>query len=176
MPPGLRRRVLGVYAHYTFLSEQSAAVEVERRTLRQTSADASSDKIRQLMQLKGIGTNGAWGLVMEFFGWRAFTHRREVGLAGFTPTPYQSGESAREQGMSKSGNRHGRWMTTELAWSRLCFQPDSALSGRFRGRLGSGGKRWRRIGIVAVARKLLIALWRFLETGVLPEGAVLKEA
>ena len=177
VPPGLRRRVLGVYAHYTFLSEQSAAVEVERRTLRQTSADASSDKIRQLMQLKGIGINGAWGLVMEFFGWRAFTHRREVGgLAGFTPTPYQSGESAREQGMSKSGNRHGRWMTTELAWSWLRFQPDSALSGRFRGRFGSGGKRWRRIGIVAVARKLLIALWRFLETGVLPEGAVLKEA
>jgi transposase len=177
VPPGLRRRVLRVYAHYTFLSEQIAAVEVERRTLLQTWADASLDKIRQLMQLKGIGINGAWLLVMEFFGWRAFTNRREVGgLAGFTPTPYQSGESAREQGITKSGNRHVRWMTTELAWSWLHFQPDSALSVWFRERFGSGGKRLRRIGIVAVARKLLIALWRFLETGVLPEGAALKEA
>ena len=177
MPPGLRRRVMRVYAHYTFLSEQIAAVEVERRAQLQTSADASIDKIRQLMQLKGIGINGAWLLVMEFFGWRAFKNRREVGgLAGFTPTPYQSGESAREQGITKSGNRHVRWMTTELAWSWLRFQPDSALSVWFRERFGSGGKRLRRIGIVAVARKLLIALWRFLETGVLPAGAVLKEA
>ena len=176
LPSGLRQRVLRVYAHHIFLSEQIAAVEAERRALLQTSTDASIDKIRQLMMLKGIGINGSWLLVMEFFGWRAFTNRREVGgLAGFTPTPYQSGESAREQGISKSGNRHVRWMTTELAWSWLRYQPDSALSVWFRERFGSGGKRLRRIGIVAVARKLLIALWRFLETGGLPEGAVLKE-
>jgi transposase len=176
IPPGLRRRVLRVYAHYTFLSEQIAAVEAERRAQLQTSSEASIDKVRQLMLLKGIGINGAWLLVMEFFGWRVFKNRREVGgLAGFTPTPYQSGENAREQGITKSGNRHVRWMTTELAWSWLRFQPDSALSVWFRERFGSGGKRLRRIGIVAVARKLLIALWRFLETGVLPAGAVLKE-
>jgi transposase len=176
IPLGLRQRVLRVYAHYTFLSEQIAEVEAERRSLLQTSPDASIDKVRQLMMLKGIGINGSWLLVMEFFGWREFKNRREVGgLAGFTPTPYQSGESAREQGITKSGNRHVRWMTTELAWSWLRFQPDSALSIWFRERFGNGGKRLRRIGIVAVARKLLIALWRFLETGVLPEGAVLKE-
>jgi transposase len=174
--PGLRRRVLRVYAQYTFLSEQIAEVEAERRAQLQTSSEASIDKVRQLMLLKGIGINGAWLLVMEFFGWRAFKNRREVGgLAGFTPTPYQSGESAREQGITKAGNRHVRWMTTELAWSWLRFQPDSALSCWFRQRFGSGGKRLRRIGIVAVARKLLIALWRFLETGVIPAGAVLKE-
>jgi transposase len=176
LPSGLRQRVLRVYAHQTFLSEQIAEVEAERHALLQTSTDASIDKIRQFMRLKGIGINGSWLLVMEFFGWRAFKNRREVGgLAGFTPTPYQSGESAREQGITKSGNRHVRWMTTELAWSWLRYQPDSALSVWFRERFGSGGKRMRRIGIVAVARKLLIALWRFLETGVLPEGAVLKE-
>jgi transposase len=176
IPPGLRCRVLRVYAHHTFLSEQIAEVEAERRSQLQTSSDARIEQIRQLMLLKGIGINGAWLLVMEFFGWRAFKNRREVGgLAGFTPTPYQSGESAREQGISKSGNRHVRWMTTELAWSWLRFQPDSALSVWFRERFGGGGKRLRRIGIVAVARKLLIALWRFLETGALPEGAVLKE-
>jgi len=176
VPPGLRRRVLRVYAHYTFLSEQIAALEVERRTLLQTSPEASIDNIRQLMQLKGIGINGAWLLVMEFFGWRAFTNRREVGgVAGFTPTPYHSGERAREQGMSKSGNRHVRWMTTELAWSWLRLQPDSALRCWLRERFSRGGRRLRRMGIVAVARKLLMALWRFLETGVVPEGAGLKE-
>jgi len=176
MLPGLRRRVLRVYAQYTFLREQIAEVEAERRAQLQTSAEASIAKVRQLMLLQGIGINGAWWLVMEFFGWRAFKNRRKVGrLAGFTPTPYQSGESAREQGITKSGNRHVRWMTTELAWSWLRFQPDSALSVWFRERFGHGGKRLRRIGIVAVARKLLIALWRFLETGVIPAGAMLKE-
>ncbi len=176
VPPGLRCRVLRVYAHHTFLSAQIAAVEAERRAQLHASTDAKIDKGRQLMLLKGIGINGAWLFVMEFFGWRAFKNRREVGgLAGFTPTPYQSGESAREQGITKSGNRHVRWMTTELAWSWLRFQPESALSVWFRERFGSGGTRLRRIGIVAVARKLLMALWRFLETGVVPEGAGLKE-
>src|SRR5215831_396633 len=175
VPPGLRRRVLRVYAQYTFLSAQIAAVEAERRAQLQTSTDARIEKVRQLMQLKGIGIHGAWLLVMAFFGWRAFTNRRQVGgLAGCTPTPYQSGDSAREQGITKSGNRHVRWMTTELAWSWLRFQPDSALSVWFRERFGAGGKRVRRMGMVAVARKLLMALWRFLETGVIPAGAVLK--
>jgi transposase len=176
IPPGLRQRVLRVYAHHQFLSEQIAEVEAERRARLQTSTETSIDQVRQLMMLKGIGINGAWLLVMEFFGWREFKNRREVGgLAGLTPTPYQSGESAREQGITKSGNRHVRWMITELAWSWLRFQPDSALSVWFRERFGDGGKRLRRIGIVAVARKFLIALWRFLKTGALPEGAVLKE-
>ena len=177
IPSGLRHRLLRVYAHHQFLSEQIAALEAERRALLETAHEASLEKIRQLMQLKGIGINGAWLLVMEFFGWRDFKNRREVGgLAGVTPTPYQSGESAREQGITKAGNRHVRWMTTELAWRWLRYQPESALSGWFRERFGSGGKRLRRIGIVAVARKLLIALWRFLKSGVLPEGAILKEA
>jgi transposase len=177
IPSGLRRRVLRVYAHHQFLSEQIAALEAERRAVLQRSQDASIEKVRQLMHLRGIGINGSWMLVMEFFAWREFKNRREVGgLAGLTPTPYQSGESAREQGITKSGNRHVRWMTTELAWSWVRYQPESALSCWFRERFGGGGKRLRRIGIVAVARKLLIALWRFLETGALPEGAVLKEA
>src|SRR5713226_4097794 len=176
VPPGLRRRVLRVYAHHTFLSAQIAAVEAERRAQLHASTDAKIDKGRQLMLLKGIGINGAWLFVMEFFGWRAFKNRREVGgVAGFTPTPYHSGASAREQGITKSGNRPVRWMTTELAWSWRRFQPESALSVWFRERFGGGGTRLRRIGIVAVARKLLIALWRFLETGVFPAGAVLKE-
>ena len=177
IPSGLRRRLLRVWAHHQFLSEQIAALEAERRALLHSSEDARIEKVRQLMHLKGIGINGSWLLVMEFFGWRELQNRREVGgLAGLTPTPYQSGASAREQGITKSGNRHVRWMTTELAWSWIRYQPESALSCWFRERFGSGGKRLRRIGIVAVARKLLIALWRFLTTGVLPEGAELKAA
>jgi transposase len=177
IPSGLRQRLLQVYTHHEFLSQQIAELEAERRALLQSSQDASIEQVRQLMHLKGIGINGSWLLVMEFFAWRDFKNRREVGgLAGLTPTPYQSGESAREQGITKSGNRHVRWMTTELAWSWVRYQPESALSCWFRERFGGGGKRLRRIGIVAVARKLLIALWRFLKTGVLPEGAVLKEA
>jgi transposase len=166
-----------VSAQHQFLREQMAELEAERRALLHTAPEASIEKVRQLMQLKGIGINGAWLLVMEFFAWRELKTRREVGgLAGLTPTPYQSGERAREQGIAKSGNRHVRWMTTELAWSWVRYQPESALSCWFKERFGGGGKRLRRIGIVAVARKLLIALWRFLETGALPEGAVLKEA
>ena len=177
IPSGLRRRLLRVYAHHEFLSQQIAELEAERRAMLRTSQEGNIDKVRQLMHLKGIGINGAWLLVMEFFGWRELKNRREVGgLAGLTPTPYQSGASAREQGITKSGNRHVRWMTTELAWSWVRYQPESALSCWFRERFGGGVKRLRRIGIVAVARKLLIALWRFLETGVLPEGAGLKEA
>jgi transposase len=129
LPPGLRRRVLRVYAHHTFLSAQIAALEAERRAQLQASTDARIDKVRQLMLRKGIGINGAWLLVMEFFGWRELKNRREVGgLAGFTPTPYQSGDSSREQGITKAGNRHVRWMITELAWGWLRFQPQSALS------------------------------------------------
>lgn len=129
------------------------------------------------MQRKGIGINGSWLWVREVFGWRELKTRRAVGgFAGLTPTPYHSGEGVREQGITKSGNRHVRWMATELAWSWVRYQPESALSCWCKDRFGSGGKRLRRIGIVAVARKLLIALWRFLDTGELPEGAALKEA
>ena len=142
IPLGLRRRLLRVYAQHTFLSQQIAEVEAERRTELQTSSEASIAKVRQLTQLKGIGINGAWLLVMEFFAWRGFKNRREVGgLAGLTPTPYQSGERAREQGITKSGNPHVRWMITQLAWGWLRFQPQSALSVGFRAHYGSGGKR-----------------------------------
>jgi transposase len=126
------------------------------------------------MRLRGIGVNSAWLFVMEFFGWRAFHNRREVGaLAGLTATPYQSGDMNQEQGISKAGNRHIRAMAIEIAWGWLRFQPDSELSCWYQERFGQGSSRVRRIGIVALARKLLIALWRYLETGTPPPGAVL---
>jgi transposase len=126
IPLGLRHRLLRVYAHHTLLSQQLAEGEAERRTQLQTSSEASIAKGRQLRLRKGMGITGAWWLVMACVGWRACKKRREVGgLAGFTPTPYQSGESARAPGITTSGNRHGRWMTTALAWSWGRLQPDS---------------------------------------------------
>jgi transposase len=108
---------------------------------------------------------------MEFFGWRAFRNRRELAaLAGLVGTPYNSGESERDQGISKAGNRRVRAMIVEIAWLWLRFQPKSVLSQWYHRRFGGGGLRMRRIGIVALARKLLIALWRYLEQGVIPEG------
>ena len=112
---------------------------------------------------------------MEFFGWRKFRNRKEVAaLAGLTPTPYDSGGSIREQGISKAGSRRIRALTVEIAWCWLRFQGQSKLSQWFAERFSQGGKRMRRIGIVAVARKLLIALWRYLHYGVIPEGARLS--
>ena len=106
-----------------------------------------------------------------------FQTPKQVGaLAGLTPTPYQSGQSRRELGIAKAGNRHIRAMAIEIAWAWRRFQPDSALSQWYAQRFEHGSARLGKIGIVALARKLLIALWRFLKTGVLPEGAVLKTA
>jgi transposase len=132
-------------------------------------------KISKLNHLRGIGITSAWIFGMEFFGWRKFKNRREVGCAaGLVPTPYDSGNSRREQGISKAGNKRIRGLAVEIAWCWLRYQPDSKISLWFKERFAGGGKRMRRIGIVAVARRLLVELWRYLESGILPEGAVLK--
>jgi len=167
-------------------SERLVLVKSQRRALegeqREALEDASSeDEVMQqvlaLALLRGIGGGSAWQLVMEFFGWRQFKNRRQVaGCAGLDPTPYDSGESRREQGISKAGNKRIRWLMVELAWSWLRYQPGSALSQWFQKRYGGGGKRQRRIGIVALARRLLVALWRYVDSGVIPEGAELKRA
>ena len=117
----------------------------------------------------------SWILGAEFFGWREFNNVKEVGAAaGLAPTPYDSGDSKIEQGISKSGNGLVRSIAIELSWLWLRYQPRSQISLWFQRRYGNGNKRIRRIGIVAVARKLLIALWKYLEHGVVPEGAILK--
>jgi len=155
--------------------DQIRALEKERKELLQNSSDPAIEQVRRLLQLKGIGMNTAWVDVMEFFAWRDFHNRREVAaLAGLSPTPYASGESAKECGISKAGNRPVRALAIEIAWSWLRNQPNSQLSRWYRKRFAKGGSRVRRIGIVALARKLLIALWRYVEEGTLPEGAQLK--
>ena len=175
LPPGLRRTLEQEYRGLQFVHEQICQLETERSGLIRTSQDPCMQKVRQLLALRGIGENSAWLFVMEFFAWREFRNRREVGaLAGLTPTPYASGEQSREQGISKSGNRLIRAMAIEIAWGWLRHQPDSILSQWFEERFGHGSRRMRKVGIVAVARKLLISLWQYLETGAIPEGAQLK--
>jgi transposase len=176
LPRGLRARLDQEGERLELLNRQIEALEATRRErIRAEKAGPVVGKVGQLLTLQGVGSNSAWLYVMEFFGWRQFRNRREVGaLAGLTPTPYQSGDSHREQGIAKAGNRHVRAMAIEIAWGWLRFQPESALTRWYETRFAHGSSRLRRIGIVALARKLLIALWRFLETGLLPEGAVLK--
>nr|WP_256354380.1 MULTISPECIES: transposase [unclassified Variovorax] len=149
-------------------------MEAERR---EGLAGGKHPQVTQLARLRAIGAKGAWVLVKEVFGWRRFANRRELaGCLGLAPTPYASGDSQIEQGISKAGNKRARTMLVELAWSWLRLQPDSALTQWFNRRFAGGGKRMRRVGIVAVARRLAIALWRYLQYGEIPPGALLKPA
>ena len=130
----------------------------------------------QLAQMKGVGWVGAMRLVLELF-WRDFANRRQVGgCVGLVPQPYDSGNSHVDQGISKQGNRRVRALLVEMAWFWVRYQPGSAIAQWFARRTSSGNKRGKRIAIVAVARRLAIALWRYLRDGVIPQGAELKRA
>jgi transposase len=190
IPEGFMARLEREYERMEFIQGQIRLLEAERVEAIRRSTDPEMEKVRGLLRLKGIGLNSAWVNTMEFFGWREFRNGKEVGgLAGLAPTPYQSGESSRERGMSKAGNRHVRALAIEIAcrlapacrrrlrherWGWLRYQPESELTQWYQRRFGHGSSRVRRIGIVALARKLLVALWRYLETGLIPQGAVLK--
>lgn len=175
MPLDLHGELEREYGRLKLVQEQIRGLEAEQVKRLQAVERPGLKEVLHLSRLRGLGRGSAWVLVMEFFGWRDFRNRREVGAAaGLTGTPYASGESAREQGISKAGNRRVRWLIIELAWSWLRYQPDCELSRWFRERFGQGGKRSRRIGIVALARRLLIALWRYVEFGELPAGAQVK--
>lgn len=152
------------------LKELEAKSKAELRAARPGSPEA---KIMQLMDLKSIGPVGSQKAVNEVF-YRDFDNRRQVGsYFGLTGTPYNSGARSREQGISKSGNRRARELAIELAWLWTVHQPDSALTRWFRERVRDIKGRIRRIAIVALARKLMVALWRYLTTGLVPAGAVL---
>ncbi len=175
LPPGWRARLRCEYERFQLVQQQVKALEAERREMLRHSAQPEMEQVRRLLRLRGIGIHCAWLYGMEFFSWRAFHNRREVGaLAGLTPMPHRSGEEDHELGISKVGNRHIRAMAIEIAWIWLRYQPNSELSRWYQRRFGKGSKRLHKIGIVALARKLLIAIWRYLEFGTLPTGAVLK--
>jgi transposase len=168
----LKTEIRRLYVQYQLMDAQIA--EVAQAYQQELLGDtAVAVKRRQLEQLKSIGPKTSRILSAEVFSWRVFRNGKQVGgMSGLTPTPSQSGDVQREQGISKAGNRRVRRVMIELAWLWLKWQPDSHLSQWFNRRFARGSKRMRRIGIVALARKLLVALWRYVEYGVIPEGAV----
>lgn len=163
---------------------QLQGIEARLRTLRTarvdalTATDAQVAQVaQQLQQLRGLGETGAAICSAEVFGSRTFRNGREVGaLLGLVPVPYRSDQRVQDQGISKAGSRHLRRVSIQLAWCWLRYQPTSALAQWYQTRFASGGGRSRRIGIVAVARKLMVALWRFVAHGELPAGAQVKTA
>ena len=172
IPEDLKERVVREHERLRMVEEQMKLLRKQREIRVESGATASYRMVAQLRTLYGIGKTSSWDFVMEMFGWRNFRNRKEVGaFLGLTPTPYDSGGSRREQGISKTGRGRMRGLSIQISWGWLRFQPQSKLSKWFWQRFGHGGKRMRKIGIVAVARKLLIDLWRYLEYGVIPEGA-----
>jgi transposase len=170
----LKARLSRLWERVELLQKQIREVE-ERRGQLLAGESLAAAKARQLQELKAIGPTGSWGLATELFGWRKFSNRREVGgLVGLGGTPFQSGTVAHDQGISKQGRPQLRGLLVEMAWLWVRYQKESPITQWFEEKYADGGKRLRRIGIVAVARKLLVQLWKFLETGALPEGALTK--
>uniref|UniRef100_UPI003F49516A IS110 family transposase n=1 Tax=Cupriavidus necator TaxID=106590 RepID=UPI003F49516A len=172
LPPGLHAEIEREVTRLALVVTQIKTIETQQREAVKAGAQPA---IALLARFSGIGVGSAWLLTKELFGWRRFHNRREVaGCLGLAPTPYSSGESQVEQGISKAGNKRSRWLMIELAWSWLRYQPTSQLTQWFNARFTPGGKRMRRVGIVALARRLAIAIWRYLEYGEIPPGASFK--
>lgn len=175
VPPGLQERVTQSWAQLQHLEAQLDQLKATRAAHERALATSTGIAIARLQTLRAIGPIGAWVLATEIFGWRQIRSRRQLGaLVGLVPAPYQSGETEHDQGITHAGNAHVRRVIVQLAWGWLHYQPTSALSQWYHRRFGSGSRRIRKSGIVALARKLLIALWRYLETGLVPDGAQLK--
>jgi transposase len=174
LPPRLKEEIVREHERLCLVDKQLRALEAKSYAeLRAAVPGSAEAKIKQLVNLKSIGPVGGQKLVNEVF-YRSFDNRRQIGsYFGLVGTPYDSGDTRREQGISKAGNRRARELAIELAWLWLRHQPDSELSRWFRQRVGDLKGRMRRITIVAMARKLMVALWRYLTTGVVPTGAVL---
>jgi transposase len=176
LPERLKAEIRRELERVELVASQIAAVERERDALIEAPSEAAGPgtPAAALARLKGIGGELGALLWLEAL-FRRFDNRRQIAAyAGLAPSPWQSGGTEREQGISKSGNRRLRHAMVELAWFWLRHQPDSALSAWFRERVGPGRGRVRRIAIVALARKLLVALWRYTTQGVVPQGAAFK--
>ena len=177
LPPRLVAEILREHDRLTLIAEQLAEVEGLMKAEREAAApDNRARQVNQLIGLKSIGAVGGETLANEVF-WRDFRNRRQVGAYfGLAGTPFDSGQSSREQGISKSGNGRARTLAIELAWLWVRYQPDSALSRWFKQRVGDQKGLVKRIAIVALARKLMVALWRYLTQGVVPENAIVRAA
>lgn len=177
LSPKLKQEIVREHARLSLVVQQLAELEAASEAeVRAAASDTPEGKIRQLIDLKGLGPVSSQGLVNEAF-YRSFDNRRQVGsYFGLTGTPFNSGNSKRDQGISKAGNGRARMLAIELAWLWLQHQPDSELARWFQARVGDQKGRVRRIAIVALARKLMVALWRYLTSGLVPTGAVARAA
>jgi transposase len=174
LPAALVARLERDWAQLHQTEERLHTLERLRHDRVTGQTDVVAQQTQRLVRLRGIALNGALTLVTELYAWRAFTSGRQIGACvGVVPTPYRSDQRRVEQGISRSGNRRVRALSIQLAWAWIRYQPLSALTLWFHRRFGHH-PRARRIGIVAVARKLLIAWWRYVDTGTVPAGAVLK--
>ena len=177
LPEHLQEVLVREYERLELCQRHLREVVRRQREMVEAGESEAMRKVAALAELRGIGSRSSWVFATEVFGWRQFRNRKELAsCVGVTPMPYQSGNYSREQGISKAGNRRVRWLLVEIAWGWLRHQPDSRLSRWFVERFAGGGSRMRRIGIVAMARKLLIALWHYVEHGAVPEGAKFKAA
>jgi transposase len=176
LPPFLRRDIERMIRHYEFICSQLAEVEADRKLALtdETSSFPHRDKVRRLATLGSVGETTATVLVAEVFHRTFETRRHLASFIGLAPSPYASGEVSRDRGINKAGTKLARQTLVELAWFWLRYQPNSRLTRWWHERFGNMGMRGRKVGIVALARKLAIALWRFVEQGVVPEGATLK--
>jgi transposase len=175
VPPGLQERLTRTWTQLEEVDGQMRDLKALHLTRPEQLPPATSRALAQLLTVRAIGPIGASVLATEIFGWRRIRNGRELGaLVGLVPAPYQSGQIDYDQGITRAGNAHVRRVMVQLAWGWIRHQPDSALTHWYQQRFGGGGTRVRKIGIVALARRLLIALWRYLETGAVPDGAQLK--
>lgn len=177
LPAALRAELAREMSRLEIVREQLKTLEKEHVESLKKPVTRGQQSAAKMLYLKSLGVATALTLGNEFFGWRNFRNRRQVGsCAGLTGTPYDSGGQRREQGINKAGNRRVRHLMVEQAWRWLRWQPQRALSRWYQERFGGGGSRLRRVGIVALARKLLVAIWKYLAFDIVPEGAVLKPA
>lgn len=172
----LKREIIRQYRRLERVWADVKAVEKDREALiEEREGEEKIEKVNTLEMLRGIGQDSAWLITMEMFGWRTFDNRGQVGAyAGLAPSPFNTGQSKRDQGICKSGNKWVRSRMVQLAWLWLQYQPKSELAQWFNTKYGESSRRSKRIGIVALARKLLVRLWKFVEYGEVPNGARLK--
>jgi transposase len=174
LPEELRQELAMEYQRLDLVDQQIELIQGQQKVQLKVPENRAQKAAVKLAKLRGLGADSGWQLSHEFF-WRDFGNRRQVGAAaGLTGCPYSSGTMSHEQGISKSGNARVRALMVEMAWRWVQFQGGSALSRWFQERFGSGTARMRRVGIVALARKLLVALWRYLKFDEVPQGAILK--
>jgi transposase len=177
LPAAWRGRLEREWAHLEAIEARMTTLTAERDAHITTGTDRVAEVARQLCRMRGVAETSAAVFSAELFGTRTFANGRQLGaLTGLVPVPYRSDQRVQDQGISKAGRAELRRVAIQVAWGWVRWQPDSALTQWFTRRFAGAGGRSRRIGIVAVARKLMIALWRFVANGVIPEGATLKTA